>query len=62
MYAIACRLSEQGVATKGDKDPRIAKRRGRGQWSKSGVARILHNETYAGIWYYGKGKKVDVSG
>ena len=48
--AIARKLSEMGV-------PRPS---GRGKgWARSTVAEILSNETYAGIWHYGKKSKKD---
>lgn len=53
---IAKRLAELGVLSSGDKRAHIVKKRERGEWSPSTVSRILKNETYAGIWRYGKYK------
>ena len=52
-YAIARRLSEMRIAPPGDKHdrPRV---RTRGMWNPGAVYRILTNETYAGVWRYGK--------
>ena len=56
MYTIARRLTEMGVPTYQDNHPETGghKLRGRGEWSKSVIRQILVNETYAGIWRYGK--------
>jgi len=54
MYEITKALTAQGVPTKGDKDPYRVKRSEYGKWCHSSVARILHRETYAGVWHYGK--------
>jgi site-specific DNA recombinase len=54
IYGIAKRLTADGIPTRGDKDPGTAKRSARGKWHRGTVANILHNETYAGVWYYGK--------
>lgn len=35
-------------------EQRIVPRRGAARWAKSSVLRILHCETYAGIWHYNK--------
>jgi site-specific DNA recombinase len=54
MHEITRRLSQAGVLTKGDKDPNMVKTSERGKWQRSTVARMLHRETYAGVWHYGK--------
>jgi len=54
MYEIVKRLSAQGVATSGDKGPYRVKRSERGKWYRSSIARILHREACASVWYDGK--------
>lgn len=56
--AIAKRLTEMAIPTSADKNPRMAKKRGRGVWSHSVVHAILTNETYRGVWHYGKRRRV----
>lgn len=58
-YAIAKRLTADRIPTKGDLAEIVPKRTGYGKWGVTTVAKMLHNETYAGVWYYGKYKKVD---
>jgi site-specific DNA recombinase len=58
MLAIAARLTELGVLTRGDKDSRVFKKRGRGVWSGAMIRHILTNETYTGVWHYGKTKVI----
>jgi len=55
--AIAKRLTEMAIPTSADKNPRMAKKRGRGVWSHSVVHAILTNETYRGVWHYGKRRR-----
>jgi site-specific DNA recombinase len=52
--AIATRLTEMHIPTRGDTMRHVAKRRGRGAWSPAIVQRILSNETYTGVWHFGK--------
>jgi len=53
--AIANRLTEMSVPTRADTyNPFLKKVRGQGEWSRSTVRGILANETYAGVWHYGK--------
>jgi site-specific DNA recombinase len=52
--AIAGRLTDLHLPTRGDSARHVAKKRGRGYWSPAIVQRILSNETYTGIWHYGK--------
>lgn len=54
MNAIATRLTEMHIPTRGDRAPHFAKKRGRGVWSSAIVKRILSNETYTGTWHFGK--------
>ena len=55
MLAVARKLEAEGVSTPGDDG---YKNRGihssRGVWGWSQVQEIIENETYAGIWHYGK--------
>ena len=57
IYHIVKRLTDHGIPTPGDIDPRVWKRRGPGQWNRSTVRKILRRETYAGVWHYGKVKE-----
>lgn len=62
---IADTLTEMGIPTSYDTGERrrIEKRTMEyGQWSRGSVAYILTNETYIGVWYYGKRKKSKVDG
>jgi site-specific DNA recombinase len=56
MNAITVRLTELRVSTRGDKFTHVAKKRDPGVWSSPMIRHILRNETYTGIWYYGKTK------
>jgi site-specific DNA recombinase len=59
MLGIATRLTELGVLTRGDKEKHVAKKRGKGVWASCTVRNILRNETYTGVWHYGKTHMVD---
>jgi site-specific DNA recombinase len=52
--AIAARLSQMGVPTRFDAQGKTKRRKQGGTWSISTVKHILQNETYAGVWHYGK--------
>lgn len=51
---IALRLTKMHIPTRGDKVKHVAKKRGFGIWTAAMVRHILTNETYTGVWYYGK--------
>lgn len=51
---IAVYLTQKGVHTPGDNDPKIFKRKPKGFWSTAIIRRILSNETYTGTWHWGK--------
>lgn len=56
---IASKLSEMVIPTYADTPWRklhFPKKRKYGQWSHATVYKMLKNETYAGVWYYGKRK------
>ena len=55
-YAIAKRLSEMGVPTPAESRPNENRKRKRqtGIWNEETVHNILKNETYSGLWHYGK--------
>ncbi|MCE7986114.1 MAG: recombinase family protein [Caldilinea sp. CFX5] len=53
---IAKKLTVEGVPTRGDKTSFTTKRNGYAIWHPSSVRKILHNETYTGVWYYNKTK------
>lgn len=58
---IADRLTRLGIATPNESKNRRApniKKRGKNEWSRGTVYAIIKNETYAGIWRYGKRKRV----
>jgi len=59
MNAIAKKLTELGILTRGDKQGHYHKKRGVGQWSGAMIRHILKNDTYTGTWYYGKTKMVE---
>ena len=59
MNAIAKKLTDLGILTRGDKLGHFHKKRGAGQWSGAMIRHILKNDTYTGTWYYGKTKMVD---
>ncbi len=54
IYAIAKTLTEQRVPTRGDKSSEVHKGQSYGHWSTGTVSGILRNETYCGVWHYGK--------
>lgn len=54
IYAITKRLTELGVPSRADNDPKIAKQSEYGRWNRASVRNILRREAYAGIWHYGK--------
>jgi site-specific DNA recombinase len=56
LRGITRRLSEAGAPTYNDAR---GKRRKRGGWEQSSVRRMLRNETYAGVWRYGKESSED---
>lgn len=57
--AIARKLTEMQVPTFADVRPNNRpKKRGYGKWGRSSVANILKNETYSGIWHYGKRRRI----
>lgn len=54
---ISKRLSEMKIPTHSDTGTRrvcCKKHKKYGEWSKSTISQIVGNETYAGVWYYGK--------
>jgi len=55
-------LTERKVPTKADKIQSMRKHNKFAQWGKTSVTKILKNETYTGVWYYGKRKWVKVDG
>lgn len=58
IHGIARELSRLKIPTPYDGRKNRIKIRGYGEWSSSVVSRFLNNETYAGVWYYGKTKFV----
>jgi len=56
---IARKLTELGIPTRGDKAKHVAKKFGHGVWQPAMVTHILKNETYTGIWHFGKTKMVN---
>ena len=53
---ITRRLTEMAIPTRGDRQ-NLRKKRGPGEWSRVTVRNMLVNETYAGVWHYGKERK-----
>jgi len=58
IYSIAQRLSQQGIPTAADRNGGY-KLNARGKWAPNTIAQILANETYAGVWRYGKERMVN---
>lgn len=54
--AIARRLTKMRIPTWKDIHKCGFKRRGYGEWGDGAVSHILKNETYCGLWHYGKRK------
>jgi site-specific DNA recombinase len=53
--AIATKLTEMKVPTWTDvHGSPFERKRGYGEWGYSAVSKMLNNETYAGVWHYGK--------
>ncbi len=52
--AITDRLTEMGIPTQADNHKGYIKIRGKGVWNKNAVSLMLSNETYCGVWHYGK--------
>jgi site-specific DNA recombinase len=57
--AIALQLTKLGIATRGDSQKHFFKKHGKGVWQRAMIIHILTNETYTGVWHYGKTKMVD---
>jgi len=58
IYQIQQKLIAMGIPTRGDKEVHVAKKRPHGIWSDAMIRHILKNETYTGVWYFGKTKMV----
>ena len=54
LYGVTKRLSGMQIPTWADKRPGTKKENPRGRWNLNSVRKILHRETYAGTWHYGK--------
>ena len=52
--AIARKLTELHIPTRGDKAEHVWKSKPRCVWQPAVVAKILRNETYTGVWHYNK--------
>lgn len=59
MNAIARKLTDLGIPTRGDKNGHVYKKYEVGSWAPEMVRHILKNETYTGMWHYGKTKIVE---
>jgi site-specific DNA recombinase len=59
IHGIATRLTQMNVPTRGDQVKHVAKKSPLGVWSGGMIRHILLNETYTGIWHYGKTKMID---
>ena len=57
--AIAKKLTRLGVPTRGDREKHVVKKHGKGVWQRAMALHILTNETYLGIWHFGKTKMID---
>src|ERR671926_73970 len=58
MRAIAKKLATMRVPTRGDKQKHFAKKRGACIWTEAMVRHIVTNETYTGVWHYGKTRMI----
>ncbi|MBI4789319.1 MAG: recombinase family protein [Chloroflexi bacterium] len=58
IHGIATRLTELNVPTRGDQQKHIAKKRAAGVWSGGMIRHILTNETFTGVWHFGKTKVI----
>jgi site-specific DNA recombinase len=47
-----------GVPTRGDRFKHVSKKQGTGIWQSAMISHILTNETYTGIWHFGKTKMI----
>ena len=54
MRGIAKQLTQMGIPTWQDIHKMGGKKRGYGEWRPAVVGHLLSNETYAGVWYYGR--------
>ncbi len=52
--AISKRLTTLHIPTRGDRQQYVAKKREVGVWSGTMIRHILANETYIGVWHFGK--------
>ena len=59
MNAIAKKLTELCIPSRGDKQTQFFKKYEPGSWAAEMVRHILRNETYTGTWYYGKTKVIE---
>jgi site-specific DNA recombinase len=58
-YAIAKRLCETGRPSRADSDTGIVRKRApHHTWNPHTVAKMLRNETYMGVWHWGKTRRV----
>lgn len=52
---ITNKLTDLRIPTYADTRPvKMVKKRGRGEWCKGMVRNLIRNQTYAGVWHYGK--------
>jgi site-specific DNA recombinase len=54
LRGIAKRLAEMRIPTRGDRVKHVAKKFEYAIWQSNMVSHILQNETYTGVWHYGK--------
>jgi len=58
-YAIAKRLCETGRPSRADTDTGVVRKRApHHTWNPHTVAKMLRNETYMGVWHWGKTRRV----
>jgi site-specific DNA recombinase len=53
-YAIARILTEEGVPTKSDLSPMVRSKHARDGWPPTSIRKIVTNQTYTGVWSWGK--------
>jgi site-specific DNA recombinase len=61
-YAIAKKLWENGILSKGDYSCIVYKKFGHAEWSPSTVRRIISSPVYKGIWHYNKTRRNKING
>jgi hypothetical protein len=59
---ITQRLCANAIPTRADSNRAMTKTNAVGVWNTSTVTKILHQQTYIGVWHYGKTQTVRIDG